>query len=200
MVLLLAVLITLAALAALAYPILRRDRATPSSSAIESTLATASVGALPYQEQLAELLAQRDAAVQALRELSFDRQVGKISDDDFTAFETNLRLTAAGTYRALDEWEVQSDSRLGPSFAGDVATRVELLRSSQVICGSCGRPALSSDKFCSACGAMLEPAAPPPATIVTPVCPHCGSPAAPGDRFCAACGKPLVEASKALAG
>ncbi len=47
------------------------------------------------QEHLAELMAQRDAAFQALRELSFDYKVGKITDEDFTAFEANLKQNAA---------------------------------------------------------------------------------------------------------
>lgn len=54
------------------------------------------------EERLAELLAQRDSAFQALRELSFDHRVGKITDEDFVAFEVGLKQNAAETLRVLD--------------------------------------------------------------------------------------------------
>src|SRR5512146_611585 len=64
------------------------------------------------QERLGELLAQRDAAFQALRELNFDYRVGKITDQDFTAFEAGLKQHAAQSLRALDQWEAEADGNL----------------------------------------------------------------------------------------
>jgi hypothetical protein len=113
MTILLGVLLTLVALVVLAYPILRRSPAAASPGAGSSAL----VGLQPNQEQLDELLARREAALQSLRELTFDRQVGKISEEDFGTFETNLKLNAAGVFRALDEWEAEADRRLGPTLA-----------------------------------------------------------------------------------
>ena len=84
----LAILLTAAALLAVAYPILAKaPAAKPATTATES---------------LDELLGQRDAAMQALRELNFDHRVGKISDADFAVFDANLKHEAAETLRALD--------------------------------------------------------------------------------------------------
>ena len=105
----LAILLTAAALLAVAYPILSKGSTTkPATTA---------------QESLDELLGQRDAAMQALRELNFDHRMGKISDEDFAVFELNLKQHAAETLRALDEWEAQTDDDLDQSMEREVAAR-----------------------------------------------------------------------------
>ena len=174
----LAILLTAAALLAVAYPILSKgSAATPSSSA---------------EESLDELLGQRDAAMQALRELNFDHRMGKISDEDFAVFELNLKQNAAETLRALDEWEAQTDDDLDQSLEREVAARRSQLISGGRACPSCGRPAAGDDKFCAICGAALAqtpaPAVLPPEGIV---CAKCGRSADPDDRFCAGCGQVL---------
>jgi hypothetical protein len=188
MTMLLGGLLALAALTVLAYPILRRNRSV-SPAGITSA---APVGSQPNQEQLDELLARRELALQALRELSFDKQVGKISEEDFDTFETNLKLSAAGTFRALDEWEAEADRQLGPTLIRDYTIRLESLKQGAV-CLSCGRRAGANDRFCAGCGASL------PSQEIVPVqpaalmaCTYCGRPAEPGDRFCGGCGRPLA--------
>jgi predicted nucleic acid-binding Zn ribbon protein len=199
MVIFTAILLTAAALAALAYPIIRRNAGAASAPAAEGTLSSSATGALPHQEQVEELLAQRDSALQALRELTFDRQVGKISDEDFSIFETNLKLAAAGVFRSLDDWERTADSRLGPAFTQDVAARIERMKTGQAACPACGRAVPASDRFCANCGASLAAIPPPPVAASPGICPHCGKAAEPGDRFCGECGKPLPELEKVLA-
>lgn len=151
------------------------------------------------QERLAELLAQRDAAFQALRELSFDYKVGKITDDDFTAFEAGLKQHAAETLRALDQWEAEADGDLESVMEDAILSRKAALSMDETAepdgraCARCGRPALVGDKFCGACGAVL-----PEAIAETAVqdgqlaCPNCGQPHTAADKFCAKCGQPLV--------
>ena len=137
----LAILLTAAALLAVAYPILSKSSTSkPASTA---------------QESLDELLGQRDAAMQALRELNFDHRMGKISDEDFAVFELNLKQHAAETLRALDEWEAQTDVDLDQSMEREIATRKSQLSSGARACPSCGRPAADDDKFCAICGAAL---------------------------------------------
>jgi hypothetical protein len=186
MTILLGVLLAAAALAVLAYPILRGSPAPVGAGASIG----AQVGLQPNEEQLDELLARREAALQALRELNFDRQVGKISDQDFGAFESNLKLAAAGAFRALDEWEDDADRRLGPALSRDYVIRLESLKQG-VSCAACGRRSGADDRFCAGCGAPIPaPSALAPAASVA-VCAACGRGAEPGDRFCAGCGRPL---------
>jgi hypothetical protein len=175
----LAILITAAALLVVAYPILSKgSTAKPASTA---------------QESLDELLGQRDAAMQALRELNFDHRMGKISDEDFAMFELNLKQHAADTLRALDQWEAQTADDLDADLERAIAARRSHLAASTQACPSCGRAAADEDRFCATCGTALAVVAEPD-TVAAPegvVCTKCGRPAAPEDRFCGGCGQAL---------
>lgn len=153
------------------------------------------------QEQLAELLARRDAAFQALRELNFDHRVGKITDDDFAAFEAHLKQHAAETLRALDRWEAESGDDIEAAMEQAIRSRKAGLTSQPTgepparpdgrTCPKCGKPALTADKFCGKCGTALSARVlvmAPPASLT---CPQCGQPHHSDDRFCGKCGAPL---------
>jgi hypothetical protein len=173
MVIVLAVLLSVAALLAVAYPIIAGAR-------------EAKVALTSAQETLEELLARRDAAFQALRDLNFDHRVGKITGEDFTMFEANLKQVAADALRVLDEWEKGADQALDQVIEQQVSARRAALSSAGRSCPQCGRPAAPEDKFCASCGTPLPVASAAPRT-----CPTCGRPFEPGDRFCAGCGQPL---------
>ena len=179
---LLSLLIAFAALLAVAYPILARTTA--------SEPAMTSAG-----ETVDELLAQRDAVFQALRELRFDHAVGKITDEDYVAFEGSLKQTAADSLRALDEWEARTDPVLGPEMERVVAGRIALVAAGGIACSSCGRPAAPDDKFCGRCGAPLPES--PALAVATPACKNCGRLSEPDDRFCAECGQELAAPTDA---
>ncbi len=179
MFIILAILLSFVALLAVAYPVIAATR-------------TAQPSAVSAAESLDELLAQRDASFQALRELNFDHSVGKITDEDFVAFEAHLKQTAANSLRALDQWEAGADDELERTLEEAVRARREALAAGGFACPSCGRPAAATDQFCAACGASLAPV---PAPSAPPgVCPNCGRPLDPGDRFCAGCGQQVTAA------
>ncbi len=171
MLIVLAILLTAVTLFAVAYPIVTKSRTAGTTT--DST-----------QETLAELVAQRNAAFQALRDLNFDRRVGKITAEDFTVFEAHLKQGAADTLRRLDEWEAEADQRLGGEISQAVASR----RATKVgghRCPQCGRLAAADDKFSAGCGAALPEAA------AQAACPKCGRPLEAGDLFSAGCGQAL---------
>jgi hypothetical protein len=174
----LAIAMTVAALLIVAYPFIARSR-------------TAEPAASSAQEELDELLARREAAFQALRELNFDHRVGKVSDDDFVIFEANLKEVAAGSLAALDTWEAQADLSLDPVLERAIDAKRTALLGSEQSCPGCGRPALADDKFCAACGAPLLADLPQPLVVEADSCPKCGRPSGPDDRFCGSCGAQL---------
>jgi hypothetical protein len=186
MLIILALVISVGALLIVAYPIIAKSRDA------EATASSA-------QEELDELLARREAAFQALRELNFDHRVGKVSDDDFMIFEANLKEVAAGTLAALDDWETKSDLRLDPVLEGAIDARRAALLGSERSCPTCGRPAFADDKFCAACGSALPAEAFQPVLTDPNICPKCGRPFAPDDRFCGACGAQLPGAARLAA-
>ena len=178
-----------------ALPILQHARrvSTPPSMTLE-------------QERLDDLLANRDAAFQALRELNFDHRVGKITDEDFVAFEAHLKRNAAGTLRALDEWEGEAGDDPDQAVEQAIQARRQTLVTEDDanrpsvndgrICSNCGKPAFAGDRFCGGCGAPLPDSLPPPPAS-TLACPTCGHPRSAEDKFCAGCGQRLEMDSTA---
>jgi hypothetical protein len=185
----LTLLLTALALAAVAYPIITHlsEPSRAETSAAEPSTAT---------ETLDELLAQRDAAFQALRDLHFDHQVGKVTEEDMVAFEANLKMTAADALRRLDEWEAQTDNNLDLEIELAVAARRDALQTPGQVCPSCGQLTAAGDAFCAACGQPLAAAAPIAAAPAACACPRCGRAYEPGDRFCAGCGQTLTQTAK----
>ncbi len=54
-------------------------------------------------QELENLLFEREAALLAIRDLKFDHQMGKLSDEDFTQLDARYRANAIQILRQLDE-------------------------------------------------------------------------------------------------
>jgi hypothetical protein len=51
----------------------------------------------------AELLVEKDAVLRSLKDLEFEKQVGKISDDDFKRLDAEFRTRAKRILKLLDD-------------------------------------------------------------------------------------------------
>ncbi|HTD61377.1 MAG TPA: zinc ribbon domain-containing protein [Gemmatimonadaceae bacterium] len=110
-------------------------------------------------------------AVEALREIEFDRQTGKLSDADYAS------LKASYTERALAELRTEPAAVPDP-----VETLVLGFRAQQRTCAEHGARPESDAAYCSECGRYLAGA-----------CPACGAAITePAARFCAGCGNALA--------
>jgi hypothetical protein len=103
----------------------------------------------------AALEREKALALRSLKELEFDRAMGKVSEKDFTEMSTRLRaravrlmgqLDADVGYRVAIEQEIQR--RVGSSAESAVST--------QVVCRSCGARNEADARFCKRCGSSLE--------------------------------------------
>jgi hypothetical protein len=182
MIIVFAVLLAAGALVALAYPILFQSRA-PETGTVTSA-----------EESLAELMAQRENAFQAIRDLQFDHEVGKVSDEDLAMYEVGLKQNAAETLRRLDAWEGQADQDLPTYIERQIAARRAVLAGGGQRCPHCGRALTPGAQFCTGCGKPLQTAVRPPVPTAQAACPKCGKPVGPGDRFCPKCGQPIAQA------
>jgi hypothetical protein len=117
----------------------------------------------------------RVEAVQALREIEFDRETGKLSDSDYASLKTRYTRDAVAAMR--DE----EAGVAGPS--GDAAEAVILqYRRRQLGCSVCGPRPEPDAIYCSTCGRYLAAS-----------CAHCHAPVAEiGARYCASCGEDLA--------
>lgn len=118
-------------------------------------------------------------ALRSLKELEFDRAMGKVSEKDFAEMSARLRVRAAGLMRQLDAGEGYRDmiekdvaSRVtalvrGPQQPSPAASTVGQRESVKPpskdpipptkLCGACGTVNEADALFCKHCGAGLEP-------------------------------------------
>lgn len=89
------------------------------------------------KDRTAGLEHDRALAVAAIRELEFDRAMGKIDDADFTSIRASLEA------RALDAMQGLQAKSPAP---GGKSNR----------CGHCGASASTGARFCAACGDWLN--------------------------------------------
>ena len=117
----------------------------------------------------------RVEAVQALREIEFDRETGKLSDGDYAALKTRYTREAVAAMRDEDAG-ISGES-------GDAAEAVILqYRRRQLGCTVCGPRPEPDAIYCSTCGRYLAAS-----------CAHCHAPITEiGARYCRSCGETLA--------
>lgn len=131
-----------------------------------------------------------ESAIDALREIEFDRETGKLSDDDYTSLKTEYTRTALVEMRAREPVLSGSVAGGADSDTPDVdvsgldpaEAAVLKYRAVRRSCVDCGPRPEPDPAFCSNCGKYLRGA-----------CSHCG--AAVGQshsKFCANCGSSLA--------
>ena len=166
-----ALLMTMAAFALVGYPLLRPRR---GEGGFLST----------NHRGTEDLLAQRDAAYAAIKELEFEFHLGNLSQQDYDDLRARYRQRAADILRRLDAAEQEAPGRAavgpaaaseksrvaGPSRDGGAAEEIEravaLLRqqldgNALLICPACHNRVQPDDRFCGRCGAPLPGGRPP---------------------------------------
>lgn len=140
-----------------------------------------------------------ESAIDALREIEFDRETGKLSDSDYSALKTEY------TRKGLVEMRTRRGALPKPSPvtpavpAGAAAAQTPNAETSREAldmaeaailryrairreCDTCGPRPEPDPAFCSNCGKYLKGA-----------CAHCGAAIdAPASKFCAHCGNSLA--------
>lgn len=160
--LLLALLISLAAVAFVLWPLLNRQAPV-----------------LPVEDdRLTELVARKDNTLRALKDLEFDHQVGKLSEEDYARFYERLSRQAVALIGQLE--------KITPQVTGlDDVLEAEIAKGRRTLTARNGvtKPAVAT------------PARPldAPATADVQFCTECGTRLQPGFKFCASCGAPVAQ-------
>jgi cytochrome c-type biogenesis protein CcmI len=138
---------------------------------------------------------ERALAMQGLRELEFDREMGKLSETDYAALREGLMRRALGASAALERLRAATAPALAAAGGAAsyvtcapqaVAPRPRLVRS---LPAAGPTPEVSS---AAAGSATAAPAAPARIRF----CPQCGAEVAAGN-FCSECGEPLSVSARA---
>lgn len=117
-------------------------------------------------------------AVDALREIEFDRATGKLSDTDYEALKATYTARALAAMRAHDT--VAAEAAQPVADAAEAAVQRVRMRMSE--CDSCGPRPEPDALYCSSCGRYLPGSCAGCGTVITQ----------PGAQFCAGCGKTLA--------
>jgi hypothetical protein len=143
----------------------------------------------------------KGVALAALKEIEFDRETGKLSDEDYAFLKGKYTGVALDALRAESAEAAEVDAReVGAQDVrarsekqdggGDVevmiAARVRALRSAATsappgapVCSTCGPRPEADAVFCSTCGRRL---------LAGGACAGCGAELGQGSRFCEQCG------------
>lgn len=170
----LALLMTVAVFVLVSYPLLRPGRGQAGLASTD-------------HRGTEDLLAQRDAAYAAIKELEFEFHLGNLSQRDYDDLRARYRQRAADILRRLDAAEKEEAvarkmaQGAEPSRDGGTAEEIEravaLLRqqredraprassgragkrrrAARSRCPSCQATARAGDRFCDRCGAHLPP-------------------------------------------
>ena len=109
--------------------------------------------ALPLgQRTRAGLEQEKSLALRTIKELEFDRAMGKLSDSDFQEMSVRLRARAARLMKRLDAsdgYRPQIEQELARRL-GDISTASET-----TICDNCSTANEHDARFCKECGGRL---------------------------------------------
>jgi hypothetical protein len=128
----------------------------------------------------------KGVALAALKEIEFDRETGKLSDEDYAFLKGKYTGAALEALREEAAAEASVAGRGAADVETMVAARVRALRSATssappgaATCPACGPRPEPDAVFCSTCGRRL---------LQGGACAGCGAELGPGSRFCERCG------------
>lgn len=122
-----------------------------------------------------ESVPEGETAVQALREIEFDRETGKLSDTDYA------ELKARYTQAAVDAMRRRESAAPAHLTDDQIEAAIRAYKAAPA-CPECGPRPEADAAFCSSCGRYLRDR-----------CAGCGAPVGESDaRFCTNCGERLA--------
>ena len=138
--------------------------------------------------EISSLMAERDRVINALRELDFDFNLGKIPAEDYPDQRASLLQKGAEILKKLDELAPSPSPILGRGARGEGAEdRIEKAVAARRADAAVQAAQLSDDDIESMIATRRRARKEKSAGF----CPRCGKSILVSDRFCPSCGKTL---------
>ncbi|MEE8130536.1 MAG: zinc ribbon domain-containing protein [Vicinamibacterales bacterium] len=103
---------------------------------------------------------EKTLVLRAIKELEFDRAMGKVSDSDFRLMGERLRARAIALMKQLDDdtpgYRERIERELAERLQGIGEEPVESGADARPVCDACGANNESDAKFCKRCGSALN--------------------------------------------
>jgi len=135
-----------------------------------------------------ELIRKKESSYEAIKELDFDYNTGKLSDEDYQNLYRTYKFEALKAIRELDKENLTETELLDAEVEAEIREMRSSLYSSSDnqhvhvagTCPACGAEYDEGDSFCKTCGVQLGKK-----------CDACGSLNLYSAKFCYSCGKRL---------
>lgn len=142
------------------------------------------------EHEISALMAERDRVINALQELDFDFNLGKIPAEDYPLQRAELLKKGADILRQLDALTASSNGRQAATAQSDAEARLEQAvaarRADSAVVEQ--QPTINDDDLETLIAARRKQRTERSAGF----CPRCGKAITVADRFCPSCGKSLV--------
>ncbi len=104
--------------------------------------------------RLADLMERRDHLLAAIKEIEFDREMGKITIEDFNEINARYRAEAVAVLRRIDA--LRGKGRAYKKLEAELQRmRTQHKKIGEKFCSECGKSVSASDRFCCNCGNRL---------------------------------------------
>ncbi|HEY4105452.1 MAG TPA: zinc ribbon domain-containing protein, partial [Polyangiaceae bacterium] len=147
-----------------------------------------SMGARSAEEE------QKRAVLRALKDLEYERSVGKISDEDFQEYSTRYRAEAKRLIRSMDE--SLADAR--KQVERELGRRIEKLAQAPEEDEDLPEASPSSSEIVEAKSSPEQAETPEKPAKITRACAACQTPNELDARFCKGCGAVMVASGERL--
>jgi hypothetical protein len=181
---LIALVLSLAALAFVVWPLLKPG---PGPVLVED-------------DRLTELLGRKDAVLKAIKDLEFDYQVGKLSEEDYHLYDQRLRRQAVGLLQQIEQVAPMS-ANVEAELEAEIAQRRRVLEPTDptrarlvpaAVTASVAMPVTAQAPAMAAAGvSVANGSASGSSTTAARFCTNCGTKLEVHHKFCANCGTPV---------
>ena len=97
------------------------------------------------------LLREKQLVLRSIKELEFDKAMGKINDADFASIAAGLRARALVLMKDLDRPEERAPQTMLPAVAAPALASASATRA----CPECGTTNDADARFCKSCGTRM---------------------------------------------
>jgi len=107
-------------------------------------------GKLGGNHKANDLVERKESIYSAIKEIEFDYQMGKLSEEDFKALRQQYKEEAVNLLKKIDQLQSK------PGKASGQKKGTPKAQTSPNYCWVCGTAVTESDKFCANCGTKIR--------------------------------------------